>query len=115
MEKARAPSPSFDTYRPSTAALADIPADYLAIYLRDHHAAGCGGTALAQSSYSKAVQKACAADYHAHCSEYGLESAALRTCMDRNGRSLSKTCVQALVAAGEVSQAEVDRRKKLGR
>jgi hypothetical protein len=73
----------------------------------------CGGTALAQSSYSKAVQKACAADYHAHCSEYGLESAALRTCMDRNGRSLSKTCVQALVAAGEVSQAEVDRRKNL--
>ena len=75
----------------------------------------CGGTALAQSSYSKAVQKACAADYHAHCSEYGLESAALRTCMDRNGRSLSQTCVQALVAAGEVSQAEVDRRKKSGR
>jgi hypothetical protein len=75
----------------------------------------CGSTALAQSPYSKAVQKACAADYHAHCSEYGLESAALRTCMDRNGRSLSQTCVQALVAAGEVSRAEVDRRKKLGR
>src|SRR5262245_30619700 len=48
----------------------------------------CGSTALAASPYSKAVQKACAADYHAHCSEYGLESAALRTCMDRNGRSL---------------------------
>jgi hypothetical protein len=75
----------------------------------------CSGTALAGSAYSKAVQKACAADYHAHCSEYGLESAALRTCMDRNGRSLSQTCVRALVAAGEVSQAEVDRRKKLGR
>jgi hypothetical protein len=30
----RAPSPSFDTYRPSSAALADIPADYLAIYRR---------------------------------------------------------------------------------
>jgi hypothetical protein len=34
--------------------------------------------------------------------------------MDRNGRSLSKSCVQALVASGEVSQAEVDRRKKSG-
>jgi hypothetical protein len=76
---------------------------------------GIGGAALAETPYSKAVQKACAADYHAHCGEYGLESAALRTCMDRNGKSLSKTCVQALVAAGEVSQAEVDRRKKLGR
>ena len=30
----RAPSPSFDTYRPSPAALADIPAEYLAIYRR---------------------------------------------------------------------------------
>jgi hypothetical protein len=31
--------------------------------------------------------------------------------MDKNGNSLSKVCVQALVSAGEVSQAEVDRRK----
>jgi hypothetical protein len=74
-----------------------------------------GGTALAETPYSKAVQKACAADYHAHCGEYGLETAALRTCMDKNGQSLSKTCVQALVADGQVSQAEVDRRKKSGR
>jgi hypothetical protein len=32
--------------------------------------------------------------------------------MDKNGRSLTKTCVRALIDAGEVSQAEVDRRKK---
>ena len=75
----------------------------------------CGGPALAETPYSKAVQKACAADYRAHCGEYGLETAALRTCMDKNGQSLSKTCVQALVADGQVSQAEVDRRKKSGR
>ena len=31
---ASAPSPSFDTYRPSGAAVADIPAEYLAIYRR---------------------------------------------------------------------------------
>ena len=31
---ARPPSPTFDTYRPSGAALADIPARYLAIYRR---------------------------------------------------------------------------------
>jgi hypothetical protein len=42
-----------------------------------------GGTALAQMPYSKTVQKACAADYRAHCSEYGLETAALRTCMTK--------------------------------
>jgi hypothetical protein len=72
---------------------------------------GFAGTALAQS-YSKAVKQFCAADYHKYCGEYGLESAALRVCMDKNGNSLSKGCVNALVASGEVSQAEVSRRKK---
>jgi hypothetical protein len=43
----------------------------------------CGCAAHAQSPYDKAVQKACAADYRAYCGEYGLESAALRSCMDR--------------------------------
>jgi hypothetical protein len=68
------------------------------------------GTAHAES-YTKAVQKSCAADYHKYCGEYGLESPALRVCMDKNGKSLSKSCVNALVASGEVSQAEVNRRK----
>ena len=68
------------------------------------------GTANA-GSYSKAVQKSCAADYHKYCGEFGLETAGLRSCMDRNGKSLSKSCVNALVASGEVTQAEVDRRK----
>jgi hypothetical protein len=35
--------------------------------------------------------------------------------MDRAGRQLTKSCVDALVAAGEVSQQEVERRKKGGR
>ena len=65
-------------------------------------------------SYSKAVQQSCASDYKKYCGEYGLKSTGLRGCMDRNGNSLSKTCVQALVASGQVSQAEVDRRKKAG-
>jgi len=63
---------------------------------------------------TKAVQQACGTDYKKYCGEYGLETAALRSCMDRAGHSLSKTCVNALVDAGEVSQAEVDRRKKSG-
>lgn len=64
------------------------------------------------SSYSKAVQQFCRADYKKYCSEYGLETAALRSCMDRNGNSLSKACVRALVQDGQVSQAEVDRRRR---
>lgn len=63
-------------------------------------------------SYSKAVQQNCNQDYKTHCGEYGLESNALRDCMDRNGEKLTKACVNALVADGHVSQAEVDRRKK---
>ena len=77
-------------------------------------AAGFAGAARADS-YSKAVQKSCAADYHKYCGDYGLESAALRMCMDNAGKNLSKACVQALIHSGEVSQAEVDRRKSSGR
>ena len=43
---------------------------------------------------------------------FDLEGNALGNCMDRNGEKLTKACVNALVADGHVSQAEVDRRKK---
>lgn len=62
-------------------------------------------------AYSQAVQQYCRADYKKFCADYGLETSALRSCMDRNGKSLSKGCVQALVRDGYVSQAEVNRRK----
>jgi hypothetical protein len=59
--------------------------------------------------------EACANDYHRHCPQYGIETEALRLCMDKAGHALSKTCVDALVDAGEVSKAEVERRKRSGR
>jgi len=62
-------------------------------------------------SYSKAVQQYCRDDYKKYCGEYGLETSGLRSCMDRNGKSLSKSCVKALVRDGQISQAEVNRRK----
>lgn len=68
--------------------------------------------AASASSYSEAVQKYCRADYKKYCGEYGLETNALRNCMDRHGDQLSDSCVQALIQSGEVSQREVDRRKK---
>ena len=64
---------------------------------------------------TEAEKKHCASAYHKYCGEYGLESAALRNCMSRIGRSLSNACVDALIEAGEVSRAEVERRKKSGR
>jgi hypothetical protein len=36
-------------------------------------------------------------------------------CMDKADQGLSKTCVDALVDAGEVSKTEVERRKRSGR
>ena len=74
----------------------------------------CMAGAAGAETYSKIVQQNCRVDYKTHCAEYGLESAALRSCMDRNGKNLSSGCVKALVQSGEVSQAEVNRRKKAG-
>ena len=71
-----------------------------------------GAAQAAETAYSKAVQKSCKTDYKKFCGEYGLETAALRNCMDRNGVNLSNGCVNALVKSGEISQAEVDRRRK---
>ena len=64
---------------------------------------------------TEAEKKFCAEAYHKYCGEYGLESAALRNCMDRNGRALPHDCIEALIDAGEVSRGEVDSRKKSGK
>jgi hypothetical protein len=58
-----------------------------------------------------AMQNNCANDYKKFCGDYGLQSNALNLCMKKAGPSLSPGCVQALVAAGKVSQADVDRIK----
>lgn len=54
---------------------------------------------------------ACAGDYYKHCSQFSPSSPQTRQCMRRIGAGLSKGCVDALVADGEVSQAEVSRRR----
>src|SRR5262249_21527745 len=65
--------------------------------------------------YSDRVQHACANDYRGHCGEYGIETSALRLCMNKAGQQLSHGCVNALVADGQISRAEVERRKRTGR
>jgi hypothetical protein len=59
---------------------------------------------------SAAVRHACAGDYFAHCSSSAPDSAETRKCMRVVGYQLSKGCISALVAAGEVSKSEVARR-----
>jgi hypothetical protein len=62
------------------------------------------------SAASLAVQLACASDYYAYCSKHDPDGPATRACMNANGAKLSNRCVNALVAAGEISKAEVARR-----
>ncbi len=59
----------------------------------------------------KDVQNNCTNDYKKFCSDYGLGSNALKLCMRKAGPGLAPACVQALVRAGQVSQAEVDKIK----
>jgi hypothetical protein len=58
------------------------------------------------------VESACSADYFAHCGQHDPEGRAVRRCMRTHGAKLSPACVDALVAAGEVSKAEVARRSR---
>ena len=62
------------------------------------------------SAASLAVQLACASDYYAYCSKHDPDGPATRACMNANGAKLSNRCVNALVSAGEISKAEVERR-----
>lgn len=62
------------------------------------------------SAASLSVQYACMSDYFRYCSNYDPDGPETRRCMDRNGHKLSQSCVNALVAAGEVSKSEVNRR-----
>jgi hypothetical protein len=73
-----------------------------------------GSTLVSQISpaaaISPAVRVACMSDYLSNCSAHSVGSPELRKCMRAVGNRLSKGCVNALVAAGEVSKAEVTRR-----
>jgi hypothetical protein len=62
------------------------------------------------AAVSSQVRFACAGDYLTHCSSFAPESAETRRCMRAIGHKLSQGCINALVASGEVSKAEVARR-----
>ena len=61
-------------------------------------------------AFSARVEASCAGDYLAYCSQHPVNGKGVRSCMRRNGHRLSTRCINALVAAGEVSKREVSRR-----
>lgn len=82
-----------------------VPTATLAIALMTSSA----GTAFA---VTERVRDACREDYLAYCSDHDPAGTTVRRCMNVHGARLSKECVEALVADGEVSRAEVQRRKR---
>ena len=48
------------------------------------------------------VNSACERDYYRFCAKYSIGTPELRSCMLASRRALSRRCVDALVAAGEV-------------
>jgi hypothetical protein len=77
--------------------------------------AGAAITTSDAFAVSLSVQLACATDYYAHCSAYSPDSPQVRSCMRAVGTRLSKRCVNALVAAGEVAASEVAHRRGVSR
>ncbi len=67
-------------------------------------------SATQAGAVNPSVSSACASDYIAYCSQHPTEGPGVRRCMRANGPRLSATCVNALIAAGEVSRQEVARR-----
>ncbi|MFN0219190.1 MAG: hypothetical protein ACKVP4_10285 [Hyphomicrobium sp.] len=63
------------------------------------------------SAVSFRVKLACASDYYSYCSQHSPDTPGVRQCMRVNGPKLSKSCINALIGAGEVAKSEVDRRR----
>lgn len=75
---------------------------------------GLAGPAQAESvTITQAVQDNCKWDYDKFCNQYGIGTELLDMCFRKNGPNLSKPCVDALIAAGDVSKEYVDQQKKL--
>ena len=58
------------------------------------------------AAVSGRVKLACAHDYFAHCSQFRPDTPGVRNCMRRVGDNLSKRCIKALAAEGEVTEAD---------
>jgi hypothetical protein len=81
-------------------------------------AAGFGAAILCAShaaAVSPQVRSACAGDYLNNCSRFQPESAQTRKCMRAVGARLSKGCISALAAAGELTKSEMARRSASNR
>jgi hypothetical protein len=71
-----------------------------------------GASSVAAQAVGFRTQMSCAGDYYAYCSQHAPGSPGVRKCMRAAGPKLSKGCINALIADGEVSKAEVEAHKQ---
>ena len=64
----------------------------------------CIGSSTRVGAVDPRVEAACSSDYFAHCGQHDPEGREVRRCMRANGEKLTPSCIDALVAAGEVSK-----------
>lgn len=67
------------------------------------------GSATSVFAVSDYVKQMCRDDYFEHCSMHEVGSPGLRKCMRAVGPRLSKGCIHALKASGEVGKKDVGR------
>ncbi len=63
---------------------------------------------------SEKVRKACRDDYMTHCNTLRWGATSSSSACGKAGRKLSRSCVDALVEAGEISRKEVEDRRASG-
>jgi len=61
----------------------------------------------ANAVITQRVKDACRSEYYAYCSGHAVPSTGLSSCMRNVQDKLSQGCLKELVAAGEVSKAEI--------
>lgn len=93
-----------------------VPRDLLSRHVGVAIAAGISAlfvsfSAMPVHAVSIRVKIACSSDYRALCSKYPSDSPEVRQCMRAAGERLSPRCLQALISAGEVTEAEIAARR----
>jgi hypothetical protein len=61
---------------------------------------------------SKSVRDGCTSDYAAYCSQYEVNSRAVRKCMRTHRHQLSDSCIHALGNSDEVTAEDIRRYKR---
>lgn len=63
----------------------------------------------AAGAVTERQKRDCKSDYNRYCKKYEIGSEGLRACMSRSIKKVSNRCISALVAGGDMSQAQANR------